>query len=131
FGKSMSTLAHEDVRWTFRAGMLAVQCDPGHNSRTHYQRLLFGFGDESPIEASPLVMNGTIVSLTEHESGVLWTATIRGDDGSNVKTEIRAPEMVHLMATADAASVYFTNARCRLDRDALVAVSPRLPQSPG
>jgi hypothetical protein len=127
FGRAMQRLTHEGFAGTIPLEAIGVQHDPGKNSLTHYMRLRFPLG-RSTDRVDQIQTNATItniVQITADDPSRLLT--IRTGDGREIKTVWTASDIVRETATAQSSLVHFSNARCRVEGDRIVAVVPNTP----
>lgn len=132
FGNLMADLAQRSFAWTFTVNNVSVQCDPGHNSRTHYQRLCYRLGDGAPAPVLSPVTNAGITEVTAPEvdaAAPAWRFTVQPDDGPGQTVSISAPELVRVMADARCSEVHFTGGRCQVEDGRLTAVVPNAPHA--
>ena len=128
-GRAIARVAGQDFRWTFTVDNIAVQHDPGQNSKTHYLRLHFPFGGGAQA-TPPEDTNGSIEEIKESlgsDGETIWTTSVSLDDGGSLQLSIEGPEMVRLMASARCSVVHFTGGRCRVDKGRITAVAPLTP----
>ncbi len=130
FGSLMSQLAQRDFAWTFTIDNVSVQCDPGQNSRTHYQRIFYRLGSGQSGTPLDTPTNATIVEATppgETDPEPVWRFALQPDGGVPQSVAMRAPELVRVMADARCSEVHFAGGRCQLENGKITAVVPNAP----
>lgn len=126
FGRAMAKLAQHNFAWTFTIDNISVQCDPGQNSLTHYQRLWYALGDDPVVPARP-GSNATVIDViapAESDPAPNWRVLVRQDDGVELAPEWSAPDYVRVMAAAKCSTVHFAGGRCTVLDGRVVAVEP-------
>lgn len=131
FGNAMARLAKVDFTWTMSIDNVAVQHDPGKNSLTHYLRIRLPLaGSARGQTTSTGQMNATILEASETKTAdgsPVWSAKIRVDDGPETLQLWSASTLARLMAEAGSSVVHFPDARCRVEGDQVVAITPNTP----
>jgi 2'-5' RNA ligase len=113
--------------WTFTVDNIAVQHDPGQNSRTHYQRYLFPLGGSKPAPdlASQAAMNATVQEVREEGGAVTAKGVL--DSGAEFEHRWSAAEIVRFMAACNSAEVHFPGARCLVEGGTITRLEPNTP----
>jgi 2'-5' RNA ligase len=128
FGDAMVKLATWDFAWTFSVNSISVQCDPGHNSLTHYQRVCFPLGSEATEPKRQVATNATILSIATAESSPhLKVLEVQVDGCEAQEITLEGPDVVRLMAEAKSSWAHFGGGRCFVEDARVVTVKPNTP----
>ena len=130
FGRAMAIIMEKSYQWSFTVDNIAVQHDPGQNSRTHYLRLYYPLGGGKGGTITPAPTNATMVELAEEKDGQgapIWIASVELDAGGSMRQSWTAPEMVRLMAETQCSDVHFAGGRCFVEGGSIAAVEPKTP----
>ena len=130
-GRALTRLLDREFQWSFTVDNIAVQHDPGKNSRTHYLRLRFPLGGAASSEpAIEAATNATITGVSESKDSsgaTLSVAVVELDSGGSMEQTWTPPELVRLMAAARCSDVHFAGARCLVQDARVETVQPKTP----
>ncbi len=130
FGNLMAQIVQWNFARTFTIDNVSVQCDPGHNSRTHYQRLYYRLGDATPGSPIAPATNASIIEVTpppDSDAAPVWRFAVQPDGGVAETVTMSSPELTQVMADARCSEVHFAGGRCRIEDGRIASVVPNAP----
>jgi 2'-5' RNA ligase len=122
---AMTPILGESFAWSFTVDNIAVQHDPGKNSRTHYQRYAFPLKGAARHNEPSVPANATVEEVHEEAGSAVASGAL--DSGGRFEHRWSAPELVRFMAACRSSEVHFAGARCFVEGGVIEGLEPNTP----